>query len=223
MVKNTAADMNDRKCIVTGNSDQADELLRFVAGPDDQIYVDLKRNLPGRGCWVTAKRSYVEQAVSKNAFSRALKQKVEVDKDIADLIDQLMTKSAMGALGLARKAGAAIFGSAQVEKAVRSGKALAVMHSKSGAPDGVRKIDQARRATVHLGGPRIEAFSLFGPEEMDLAFGGGNVIHAAIMDAGPGKAALKKLKALKIFREIADEQDMPEGESFWDVQETDEE
>lgn len=223
MVKNTGTDMNDRKCIVTGKSGQADELLRFVAGPDDQIYVDLKRNLPGRGCWVTAKRTYVEQAVSKNAFSRALKQKVEVNSDLADVIDQLMTKSAMGAIGLARKAGSAIFGAAQVEKAVRSGKALAVMHSKSGAPDGVRKIDQARRATIHLGGPRIEAFSLFGPEEMDLAFGSGNVIHAAIMDAGPGNAALKKLKTLKIFREIADEQDMPEGESSWDVQETDEE
>lgn len=223
MSENTGAGMNDRRCIVTGKSGQTDELLRFVAGPDNQLYVDLKRNLPGRGCWVTAKRSYVEQAVSKAAFSRALKQKVEVDKDIADLTDQLMTNAAIGSLGLARKAGAAIFGSAQVEKAVRSGKALAVIHSKSGAPDGVRKIDQARRATVHLGGPRIEAFSLFGPEEMDLAFGGGNVIHAAILDAGPGKAALKKLKALKIFREIADEQDLPVGESSWHVQETDEE
>lgn len=222
-VKSAASDMNDRKCIVTGQSGDAEGLIRFVAGPDDNIFVDLKRKLPGRGCWVTAKRSYVEQAVAKNAFSRALKRKVIVDPAIADLVDQLMAKSAIGTLGLARKAGVAVTGAAQVEKAVRSGKALAVLHSKSGAPDGVRKIDQARRATVHLGGPHIESFSLFGPEELDLAFGGGNVIHAAITDAGPGKVALQKLKALKTFREIADEQDMPMADADWDVQETDEE
>lgn len=223
MVKNVAAEMNARKCIVTGKSGEIEELLRFVAGPDDRLYVDLKRKLPGRGCWVTAKRSYVEQAISKNAFSRALRQKVHADENIADLIDQLMTKSAMGALGLTRKAGAALTGATQVEKAVRSGKALGVMHAKNAAADGVRKIDQARRATVHLGGPYIESFSLFGPEEMDLAFGGGNVIHAAIIDAGPGNTALAKIKALKQFREIADEQDIPEADTSWDVQETDEE
>lgn len=222
MAKGSASEMNDRKCIVTGQSGDSAQMLRFVAGPNDQIYADLKRNLPGRGCWVTAQRSYVEEAIKKNAFSRALKQKVHVSDDLADLVDTLLEKSALGSLGLARKAGSAIAGSAQVDKAVRSGKALGVVHAMNAAPDGVRKITQARRATVHLGGPWIEAFSMFGPDEMDLAFGGGNVIHAAIMDAGPGKAALKRLQALKFFREIANE-DKPETDELWVAQETDEE
>lgn len=223
MVKGSASDMNDRKCIVTGQSGDTEQMLRFVAGPDDRLYADLKRNLPGRGCWVTAQRSCVEEAVKKNAFSRALKQKVEVDKGFTDLIDELMVKSALGTLGLARKGGGAIMGSAQVDKAVRAGKALAVLHATNASPDGVRKIAQARRATVHLGGPWIEAFSMFGSDELDLAFGGGNVIHAAIMNAGPGKAALKRLQALKFFREIANEDEMPVIDDHWVAQETDEE
>lgn len=215
--------MNDRKCIVTGESGNADDLMRFVAGPEGQVVPDLKRNLPGRGCWVRAERTYIEQAVAKKLFARGLKQNVTAQDNLPDLVDDLLKKAALGSLGLARKAGGAIFGSAQVDKAVRAGKALAVLHSSVAAPDGVRKITQARRATVHLGGPRIESFTLFGPEEMDLAFGGGNVIHAAIMNAGPGTAALKRLNALKMYRQIADEHDMPEGQSFWDEEETDEE
>ncbi|WP_018688893.1 RNA-binding protein [Ahrensia sp. 13_GOM-1096m] len=223
MTKGNASDMNDRKCIVTGESGDADVLMRFVIGPGDQVVPDLKRNLPGRGCWVRAERTYIEKAVAKGLFARGFKQNVAAHADLPDLVDQLLQRAALGSLGLARKAGAAIFGSAQVDKAVRAGKALAVLHSTAAAPDGVRKITQARRATVHLGGPRIESFTLFGRDEMDLAFGGGNVIHAAIMNAGPGAAALKRLNALKMYRQIADEHDMPEGQSFWDEEETDEE
>ncbi|MDZ7824009.1 MAG: RNA-binding protein [Ahrensia sp.] len=221
--KHSAEDMNDRKCIVSGQSGDADMLMRFVVGPDEQIVPDLKRNLPGRGCWVTAKRSMVEQAIKKNAFSRSLKQKVELEKDLPDLIDQLLLRSAMGSLGMARKAGAAIVGSAQVDKAVRSGKALAVLHSSAGAPDGVRKITQARRATVHLGGPNIDAFHLFGQDEMNMAFGGDNVIHAALLNAGLGEVALRKLKALKTYRELADDTLVIDTSIDWDEQETDEE
>lgn len=220
---NDTSSMNDRKCIVSGESLEPDDLLRFVVGPEDRIVPDLKKNLPGRGCWVRAKRSYVEQAVSKGAFSRSLKMRVSVDGTIVELIDGLLVKSALGTLGLARKAGTAIVGAAQVDKAVRAGKALAVLHSTAGAEDGIRKITQARRATVHLGGPKTEAFTLFGPEELDLAFGGGNVIHAAILDSGPGKAALKRLRALRTYREIAEEKDMPDGDDTPDVRETDEE
>lgn len=223
MTKGNTSDMNDRKCIVTGESGEADDLIRFVIGPEDQVVPDLKRNLPGRGCWVRAERTYIEQAVAKKLFARGFKQNVAAQDNLADLVDDLLKKAALGQLGLARKAGAAIFGSAQVDKAVRAGKALAVLHSTAAAPDGVRKLTQARRATVHLGGPRIESFTLFGPDELNLAFGGGNVIHAAIMNAGPGAAALKRLNALKMYRQIADEHDMPEGQSFWDEEETDEE
>lgn len=215
--------MNDRKCIVTGRSGDAEKLIRFVAGPEGEIVPDLKGNLPGRGCWITAGRSYVEQAAAKNAFSRSLKQKVTVDPGLADLVDQLLVKAALGNIGIARKAGHAIAGAAQVEKAVRSGRAIAVLHALEAQPDGVRKLDQARRATVHLGGPSIPAFHLFAGPQLDLAFGGGNVIHAALLDGGPANAALRRVRQLNEYRQ-APENDGDGGNAARDLaEETDEE
>lgn len=44
-------DVNGRMCIVTRESGSPEELIRFVAAPDGTVVADLKRELPGRGCW----------------------------------------------------------------------------------------------------------------------------------------------------------------------------
>lgn len=192
--------MNVRRCIVTGQSADADGLIRFVAGPDDVVVPDLKRNLPGRGCWVTAQRPIVDKAAAKNLFARALRRKVTAPVELGTLVDDLLVSQAAGALAMARKAGALVSGATQVDKAVRSGRARAVLHATEAAPDGVRKLDQARRATVHLGGPDAEVFRLLDAEQMGLAFGSGNVIHAAVLDGRGGDAALRRLEALRDYR-----------------------
>ncbi len=87
-------DMAERTCIVTREVKEPDHMIRFVAGPDAQIVPDLKRNLPGRGVWVTASRELVEQAVKKGAFARGLKASVKADKDLPDLVEIALTMSA---------------------------------------------------------------------------------------------------------------------------------
>src|SRR5690606_23637840 len=129
----------------------------------------------------------------KNLFRRALKAETTVPPDLAGMVDRLLSASALGALGLARKAGALAMGATQVEAAVRSGEALAVLHAQEAAADGVRKIAQARRAVVHMEGPEIPAFKLFSEVELGLALGGTNVIHAAVLAGDAGKAALKRV------------------------------
>ncbi len=192
--------MNDRTCIVTRKTAAPDELIRFVVGPDSSVVPDLKRNLPGRGCWVTADRTHIDKAAAKRLFARAFKRDVAVPADLGGMVDGLLAKSALGALGLARKAGMVVLGAAKTEAAVRSGKALAVFHAHEAAEDGVRKIAQARRATVHLGGPDIPAYKLFAEAEMGLALGGANVIHAALLAGDAGKAALRRMVALDRYR-----------------------
>jgi predicted RNA-binding protein YlxR (DUF448 family)/ribosomal protein L30E len=192
--------MNDRTCIVTRKTAAPDELIRFVVGPDSSIVPDLKRNLPGRGCWVTADRTHIERAANKRLFSRAFKKDVAVPADLGGMVDALLAKSALGALGLARKAGAVALGAAKTDAAVRAGKAIAVLHAHEAAEDGCRKIDQARRATVHLGGPDTPAYKLFSEAEMGLALGGTNVIHAALLVGDAGRSALKRMVALDRYR-----------------------
>jgi predicted RNA-binding protein YlxR (DUF448 family) len=192
--------MNDRTCIVTRSSAEPDELIRFVVGPDGGVVPDLKRNLPGRGCWVTADRLHIDKAAARNLFSRAFRKEVAVPPDIGAAVDSLLAKSALGALGLARKAGAVALGATKVESSVRSGEALLVLHAEEASADGLRKITQARRATAYAGGPQIHAYKLFSEADLSLALGGTNVIHAAVLAQDAGKAVLKRMVALDRYR-----------------------
>ncbi len=192
--------MNDRTCIVTREAGGPDDMIRFVAGPDGAVVPDLKRDLPGRGCWVKAERRLVDEAVKRKLFARALKEGVTPDADLGALVERLLTKSALGSLALARKAGAVVTGSTKVDQAIRTGAAVMVLHAKEAAADGVRKLDQARRAVVFLEGPDIPSFSLFTGEEMDLAFGGGNVIHAAVLEGKAAAGFVKRAQLLHRYR-----------------------
>lgn len=193
-------EMNDRTCIVTRRPAGPDERIRFVAGPDGVVVPDLKKNLPGRGCWVTSDRDHVEKAAKRGLFARALKAEVSVPADIGDMVDRLLAKSALGSLGLARKAGVIALGATKVEAAVRNGSALLVLHATEASADGTRKIAQARRATAHMGGPEIHAYKLFSEQELGLALGGTNVIHAAVLAGDAGRAAEKRTVALDRYR-----------------------
>ena len=192
--------MNDRTCIVTRRQAGPDELIRFVVGPDRVVVPDLKRNLPGRGCWVTADREHVDKAAKKGLFGRAFKAQVTVPADLGGMVDLLLARAALGALGLARKAGALALGATKVEASVRSGAALLVLHATEASADGLRKIAQARRATAHAGGPEIRAYKLFSEQELGLALGGTNVIHAAVLAGDAGRSAEKRMVALDRYR-----------------------
>jgi len=52
----SAAAATERLCIATRTVRPVGQLIRFVAGPEGLV-PDLKRRLPGRGVWVTARRS----------------------------------------------------------------------------------------------------------------------------------------------------------------------
>ncbi|WP_289852527.1 RNA-binding protein [Mesorhizobium liriopis] len=200
MGREAVEDMNDRTCIVSRQAGSSDELIRFVAGPDNSVVPDLKRSLPGRGCWVTGTRDSVEKALKRKLFPRALKAEVQASADLPANLDTLLVRNALGALGLARKAGSLVFGAAQVEKAVRSGRAAFVLHATEASPDGIRKITNARHAVLHMDGPAIEAYKLFSEAELGLALGGTNVIHAAVLSEGAGKAVEKRVQALHRYR-----------------------
>jgi uncharacterized protein len=175
-------------------------MIRFVAGPDMSVVPDLKRQLPGRGCWVTADRAHVDTAVARKLFARGLKAEVAVRPDLGEMIDALLARNALGALGLARKSGQLVLGAAKVESAVRTGKAQLVLHAHEASSDGVRKIDNARRAVVYAGGPNTPSYRLFSEAEMSLALGGSNVIHAALLAGDTGRAIAKRLEALDRYR-----------------------
>ena len=198
----TEDQMNGRMCIATRESGTPETLLRFVAGPDGSVVPDLKRVLPGRGCWVKPSRDAVEKALAKKLFARALKADVKADPDLGALVDRLLAAQLAGMIHMARKAGQFVTGSAKVEVAVRSGAAIAVFHSREAAADGVRKIDQARKAW-HLGQETetiIPAFHLLSGAEMDELMGQNAFIHAAALAGQAGEGIVKRANLLEQYR-----------------------
>lgn len=196
-------DMNERMCIVTREKLTAEELVRFVLSPSGELVPDLKQKLPGRGCWVTANASYIKQAQKKKLFASALKSKVEMPDNLADLVDDLLAKSALGMINMARKAGQFITGSAKVDASIRSGEALASFHATDAAEDGVRKISQARTFFAKMTEQdKIPSFSLFSSDEMSLAIGEGNYIHSAALAGSAGEGVLKRAKVLANYRQM---------------------
>ncbi|MET3852970.1 RNA-binding protein [Rhizobium sp. 21-4511-3d] len=195
-------DVNGRMCIVTRESGSPDELIRFVAAPDGSIIPDLKRQLPGRGCWVKIDRSLVDKAVAKKTFARALKADVKAADDLGETVDRLLAQQLMQMMNMARKAGQFITGASKVDAAIRAGAAIAVFHSTGAADDGVRKIDQARKAW-HLGmetEEEIPSFRLFSESEMEGVMGQNAFIHAAVLAGQAGEGVVKRAKMLEQYR-----------------------
>src|SRR3954466_7406569 len=96
----------ERFCAVTRVVKPADELIRFVVGPDG-VVPDLKRKLPGRGLWITADRQKLIDAIARKVFARGFKREVTVPGDLAVVTERLLVQSALDALAIAGKAGLA--------------------------------------------------------------------------------------------------------------------
>jgi predicted RNA-binding protein YlxR (DUF448 family) len=194
-------EVNTRMCIVSRQTFEPEALIRFVAGPDGSVVPDFRRRLPGRGAHVEARREAVDLAVKRKLFGRALKRDVKAAESLGAEVDELLRRGALGFFGLARKAGEFVTGAAKVDIAIRTGRAIAVVHATDAAADGIRKLDNARTAAVALGdADPIPVFRSFTSDEMGLAFGGENVIHAAVLAGDAGAALLKRLEALSTYR-----------------------
>jgi hypothetical protein len=193
-------DMNPRTCIVTREAGDAAELIRFVVAPDGAVVADLKRRLPGRGVWVASRRSIVDEAVRKRLFARGFKCEVRASETLGADIDALLMGEALGALSLARKAGLVITGFAKVESTLRSRKAALLLDATDGAEDGVRKLSQAVHAASLDGAAAPVTKSIFTSLQMDLALGGHNVVHAAVIPGGACRNLIQRIERLERYR-----------------------
>ena len=175
----TKAEMTERTCIVTRTVRPVDDMIRFVLDPDGVVVPDLKRELPGRGVWVTAQAEQVGAAVSKNAFARGFKSAAKAGSDLVDLVGNLLAKRALQLLALANKAGLVRTGFFKVCKLIEQRAAAAVIQASDGAADGEAKVS-AKVSAAYANAKSPHAVSVFTSEQLSLALGGTNVVHAAL-------------------------------------------
>ena len=186
------ADVAERMCIVTRKVCEEDALIRFVRSPDGEAVPDLARKLPGRGLWVGARRGLVADAVAKRQFSKGFGAETKAPADLPDRVAGLLRKAALSYLSLARKAGEAVNGFMKVEETVGRGRARILIHAREAQPDGCRKLDK-------LAAPDVVRLVVFGRDELDLALGGSNVIHAAVAKGGLAEKLVLAVRRMEAY------------------------
>lgn len=179
-----------RQCIVTRQSLDKDELVRFVLDPESRVVPDLACKLPGRGVWVSCSPEILAQAVAKKQFAAAFKQAVTVRPDLQSLVVSLLREKALSALSFARKAGLTRVGFEKVLTAVRSEEAIALLHASDASSDGINKLRPETQIPVFCG---------FTRDELSTILGGDNVVHAAVCGGTAGKDFLLQLRRFSGF------------------------
>jgi predicted RNA-binding protein YlxR (DUF448 family) len=197
----------ERMCAVTRQVQPIDELIRFVVAPSGEVIADLKRKLPGRGLWVSASRKAVAEAVRRNHFGKGFRREVRVSPTLAADTENLLVRSAVEALAMAAKAGQVVSGFAKVEGALQQRQAVALIHAADGAADGTRKLDAIVRQNAGKAGesPEFPVISVLTSEQLDLALGRSNVIHAALLAGAAGKTFLSRSQILVRYRMADDD------------------
>ncbi len=207
----TGKSATTRMCAVTRLVRPIDELIRFVVSPQGEVIPDLKRRLPGRGLWVTASHQAVAEAGRRNHFSRGFKRDVRVAPTLVSDTEALLVRSAIEALAMSAKAGQVLSGFAKVEDALQQrqpgGPVRALIHASDGAADGIRKLDALIRQNTGIGGESGEfpVVTALTSEQLDLALGRSNVVHAALLAGPASKTFLSRSHILVRYRMADDD------------------
>ena len=161
-----------RRCIESGETVSTDDLIRFVVGPSDELVPDLEGGLPGRGLWVRSSSSALTRAISRDLFSKASRRRVHVADDLIVQVERLLVQRCQSRLGLARRAGVMTIGFEKVRSVIRSGLAAILVSAADAGEDGRAKL-------IGLG-PALTHVQILSREELSLAVGRENVVHAAL-------------------------------------------
>lgn len=199
----------ERQCAVTREVQPISSLIRFVLDPEGQVVPDLKRVLPGRGVWVTASKDVVAVAEKdrKKVFGRGFKTEALVESGLAERVDALMERATLQALSMTRKAGELITGYSKVDAALRQDAVAGLIHASDAAEDGVRKLAAVAAGRIELANG-FQIVRLFDSDQLGLALGRSNVIHAALLAGQASENFLARVRDLEQFRgySVADDE-----------------
>ena len=112
--------MAKRTCIITGQTDDSSNLIRFVISPDGSLAPDLAEKLPGRGAYLIPKPEHLKESFKKNKFAKHIGFQKKLSLDEVDaftaLVGSLLRRRFVEQLSLARMQGSAISGAGKLKE-----------------------------------------------------------------------------------------------------------
>jgi uncharacterized protein len=164
-----------RRCLVRGTAVDRDGLLRFVVGPENILVPDVDQRLPGRGLWLTADREIVEVAIRRKVFAKAARQAVQVPDDLMQQLEVSLVRRCRDLVGLARRAGQALFGYQKVRERLLTGAEGVLLEAIDGSEGECRKL----RALA----PTMTVVRVLSAAEIGAGIGREYIVHGLI-DSG---------------------------------------
>ncbi len=188
------AEKGQRRCFMTGQALDKAKMIRFVVGPEKQVYPDITGKLEGRGVWLTASRSLLQQAVDKKMFSKAFRLDVQPVPKIVSLTSDSLENHCLHLLGLANKAGVVVKGFQKIKETAHKEKIDVLIEASDAARDGHEKL-------CHL---LSDAFCAddWTSEVLSKNFGHDFCVHVAMRSGKMAQNFKKEVLRYRSFNEI---------------------
>lgn len=172
-----------RTCVGCRLSCNRSDLLRFVLSPQQQLLVDYRQRLPGRGVYTCLDPDCVERAVERKQFQRALKvDHLALEKQaLVALICEEILQKIENLLGIARKSAQIISGGQMVLTGLKGNVvyALVVMSHDISAGVAEKVLSAVKKHNVSI-------FQALSKERLGKILGKGERSVAALV---PGQLA----------------------------------
>lgn len=125
---------------------------------------------------------------------------MNVSPDLPATLEALFVERLLNALSLANKAGLVSTGAEKVEKLLDGGRAVALLHGTDGSAEGRRKLDAKFAAIQRDKGRDAPIVDWLTIEELSLAIGRSNVVHAGLIQGGATIRFLSQAERLRRYR-----------------------
>jgi predicted RNA-binding protein YlxR (DUF448 family) len=179
----------ERRCILTGQHDTRDGLIRLALSPDGDVLPDVLARAPGRGAWIGVTRAELDHAIAKGklkgALARAFKgTPLTIPPDLSDRIETALRRALADRLGIELRSGMIVLGTEKIAAAARARVVRFLGHASDAGEDGSNKLAQAWRVGENAEGSGLRGVILpLDRAGLSVALGRDNVVHLALTDA----------------------------------------
>jgi uncharacterized protein len=164
-----------QECIYSGVEDQASNMLRFVVGPDNHLYFDMKQKLPGKAIYIVNSKVILIKAIKEKIIESILDQ-VIVKEDLPCRIENNYLAAMLSVVSLAKKAGRILLGKRQIEeymvfmmRSSNHSKTIIIQASDASESEKFKRTD-------------VTILDFFLREDLSKACGKENLVYVVIQD-----------------------------------------
>ncbi len=177
----------ERTCVGCRVSQPQASLVRFVLSPQQQLLVDYRQKLPGRGVYTCCDLDCIVRAVERKQLQRGLKiEQLQVDVDqVVNMITKILLQRIENLFGMARKSGQAVSGSSAILNSLKRNDSLAFVLLSDDVSTGI-----ASKVLTAAESQRVEVFQMFSKGRIGEILGKGERSVAALQ-AGKLANAIK--------------------------------